>query len=305
MRRGESLEATIRELAENKNEYLRQQMFCVPIYLKALFCGFASGVSIYDDLITLIHERGLSVTFLTLNYDMILDGAIERKYRASIHSMDSYVSHTSWQYIKLHGSVNWGYRTGIRARRIIYADGPSQTEIAEYYRHIQRHDPPFEYDRSEVVFLETQFACHSGDFLIYPALAVRTNGQEDETVCPPEHVEALHEALRSDPAVLVIGNQGLDTDLMGILRDTTRGSEVPWRDRDLGAVLRDAFLGSSRKPFLVVDPLDSNKVASRFAEALHRREFDEYDTARSVGFREFVESGQADRFLDDVREASR
>ena len=135
--------------------------------------------------------------------------------------------------------------------------------------------------------------------LAYPALALPTEGIKT-VVCPYRHIEVLREELRSDPAVLVIGNQGLDKDLMDILQDNGKPAD-PWWERDLAVVLRDAF--SSGKPFLVVDPSNGAEVASTLAEALGRS--DVTISRDGVGFRDFVESEEAERFFEDVRTASR
>ena len=87
---------------------------------------------------------------------------------------------------------------------------------------------------------------------------------------------------------------------MDILRKTKKPQD-PWWDRDLGEIIRTAF--SSGKPFRVVDPSNGAEVASRFAEALGRPDFT--IPRDGVGFRDFVESEDAERFFDDVRAASR
>ena len=301
MNRGRGLEAVLGELVRSQDPNIRRQVFEIPIYLKVLLGDFSSAgrAGTYDALITLIQRRSLSVTFVTLNYDTLLDKAIERKFAAPMKSMDDFVRGVNvrgWNYIKLHGSVNWGYplwepKMGIKPLE--------DSHIAAYLSELgyELDDvADVQRDPSRIALLASERSLSTGDVLVYPALAIPTD-QKNETVCPPEHVAVLRSALESDPAVLVIGNQGLDTDLMDILRDNGKPA-APWWERDATDILRDAVGATSGKPLLVVDPGDTSEVAVRFTRALHRSDFNY--TGLSVGFREFVESEEAARFFDDV-----
>ncbi len=279
--RGQGLERILGELAQNESPAIRRQAIEIPVYLKLLISKFTGGnrPGTYDELITLIQLRGLSATFVTLNYDTLLDEAISRKYgpHGAITSLDSYVSEQEgkdWRYAKLHGSVNWGYRAALTDAGLT-----PPKDLGEYLEYLHDHGIGREYQDSPIELLRYNDLYSSGGMPPYPALAIPTD-RKYQPVCPPEHVEALREALRSDPAVLVIGNQGLDADLMGILRESS-----PRR---------------SRKPFHVVDPGNPVEVSSRFAQALNRGDF---SVPPTMGFREFVESDVGERFFDEVRAA--
>ena len=131
----------------------------------------------------------------------------------------------------------------------------------------------------DIVLLSENNALLSDGTFVYPALAIPTD-QKNEVICPTDHVDVLRTALQSDPAILVIGNRGLDTDLMALLQQSgIRGSKMPFR---------------------VVDPDEGGQVYSRFAKALGRSPFGQ----SSIGFRDFVESGAAEGLLDKVRDAT-
>ena len=284
MKRGQGLEAILGELAVNQDQNIRRQVFEIPIYLKVLLGQFTGGgrAGTYDALITLIQRRGLSATFVTLNYDTILDRAIESRFTAQIESMDDYVrgiSVSGWNYIKLHGSVNWGYPMWETEMSIKPLE---HSHIAAYLSEIDYQFEEIQRDPSRIVLLPSERALSADDILIYPALALPTD-QKDEIVCPAEHVGVLQSALQSDPAILVVGNQGLDMDLMNILRQSAR----PYSD----------------KPFHVVEPNNGMTVVARFTDALHGRGFS--PPKDDFGFRDFVESEDAERFLDQVRAVSR
>ena len=254
-------------------------MFEIPIYLRALLGRFTSGgrAGTYDALITPIQERGLSVTFVTLNYDTLLDEAIGRKYETQIESMNDYVSDTiarPWSYIKLHGSVNWVYPT-----RMDSQDRMATNFNVDRYLSVMDRNHDHIRDSPSGILLTDNHSLKYESILTYPALAIPADARK-AVVCPGPHIGALRSALDSDPSVLVIGNQGLDRDLMAILSKSTPRY--------------------SNKPFRVVDPKDATAVMQRFAEALNRTGYRMYP---DVGFRDFVTSAEAERFFDEVREA--
>lgn len=298
MKQGQSLEQILGRLAESPDPNIQRQVFEIPLYLQRLlarFSGMRPGT--YDSLITLIQEAQVSVTFVTLNYDTILDEAIGRTYDDSlIASLDDYVDPSStrkWNYVKLHGSVNWGFKTTVAAPGRLL--GGTQSQLHAHYRPSMAQVYETGHDRSGVHLLDSRDTYLLEDRMTYPALAMPTDWNK-QTLCPEAHLEALRSALRSNPSILVIGNQGLDTDLMDILRNT----EPAQAPQHLGDFIRDVF--GSRRPVHVVDPSDVLDVASRFAEALGRPDFT--FSQEDIGFRDFVESEEAGRFFDDVKAAS-
>ena len=61
-------------------------------YLRALFARYSGApASRYDDLILRIQERGIEVFFATLNYETLLEEALQRAYGEAIHELDGYV----------------------------------------------------------------------------------------------------------------------------------------------------------------------------------------------------------------------
>ncbi len=275
---GRALEQVLGELVANEAHDIRRQVFEVPIYLKMLLGKYTrTRPGTYDTLITLIQERDLSVTFVTTNYDTLLDEAIQRKYGPDgvITSISDYNRiDRRWKYIKLHGSVNWGYQTQIPEGPLIPMN---HSWIGEYRKQV-KHGVTYD---NKVELLNDNGLLATNSRLIYPALAIPTNRKTDY-VCPEDHVTALRTAIRANPSVLVIGHQGRDADLMGILKE-----EAP---------------AASDKPLQVVDPNNGIEVANRFSEALNRRGFTVPQDG--VEFRQFV-MGEGARFLDNVLTASR
>ena len=283
LERHQNLETILGELGANPDENIQRQLFEFPIYLKALLAQF-SGVRIgstYDQLLTMIQQRGLTVTFVTLNYDTLLDESIERMYNTNIGSMDDYVGDKdgdrAWTYVKLHGSVNWEYPTVVDTD--ISTTLTVVHRVDQYLAAIDHNHDHIANTTDRIHLADGNYSLTFESILTYPALAVPTDTKQ-AVVCPGGHVRVLQSALKSDPSILVIGNQGLDTDLMSILSESAPRY--------------------SNKPFRVVDKKDTSVVTHRFAEALIRGGYSMYP---DVSFREFVGSEDADRFFDEVREA--
>ena len=102
MKQGQNLERILGRLAENPEQSIQRHMLEVPFYLQRLlerFSGPRPGT--YDELITLIREAQLSVTFVTLNYDILLERAIANGYGSVIESIDDYVDPSFRQKVEL------------------------------------------------------------------------------------------------------------------------------------------------------------------------------------------------------------
>ena len=197
---GRGLENVLGDLATNAARSVQRQLREIPLYLQALISTFANDnrAGTYDRLITLIQERGLTVTFVTLNYDTILDAAIARKYGISegIASIDSYISelqYRQWDYIKLHGSANWGYRDRIfhiHPQRI-RLDRMSRAEmLGDCLKYLDLFVFSDDYFSGPIEVLSVGDNSGCDELFSYPALAVPTD-RKYRPVCPPSTCRPL------------------------------------------------------------------------------------------------------------------
>lgn len=113
-----AIEAFLRdELRDSEHAHERRLYWAVPLYLQdPLFeignwdppGRYTSQPDSYDRLVKAA-MRADQATFVTLNYDVLLDQRLFMHLRGGLKSMDSYLaSNKHWSLIKLHGSVNWG-----------------------------------------------------------------------------------------------------------------------------------------------------------------------------------------------------
>jgi len=222
-----ALERYLREeLLGSSFPHLRRRYQAIPLYLQHLFWKISEGYTQhpdnYDRLITeaLRLDR---VTFVTLNYDTILDQRLA--IDSSLDDIADYVSSTrTWSLVKLHGSVNWGRRLvdGPDVRRKMITPGLMVKTYAADFATIG--EDPTVADEIELRtgsledFRTDASAIHRGS-LFYPVVAVPL-GSQDEIVCPASHVEHLREHIRDSAEglnLLVIGYSGLDQEVLGLL----------------------------------------------------------------------------------------
>ena len=115
LQRDENLEAILREYrdaAERGGTY--NQFREILLYFRELFWriseDYIGNGSKLDTLVRRILDSDFDqVLFISLNYDFLLENALERYDGHAFDSMDSYIpAQKKWSLVKPHGSANWG-----------------------------------------------------------------------------------------------------------------------------------------------------------------------------------------------------
>jgi hypothetical protein len=216
------IETFLREtLRDSEHEHYRRQYWAIPLYLQDLFFeigmwdhtrrrGFTAQPDSYDRLVNAAMQVD-EVTFVTLNYDDLLDRRVF--IHGPLESVDSYLGRgRKWALIKLHGSVNWGRRV----RNAPATVAPTDPYLAQTFSNL---GDEIDFDAGIVLRPHTDIRDVRLDEtpfdLYFPALSAPL-GPEDEVVCPNDHVEYLREVTGHwDPLdVLVIGYSGLDKNVL-------------------------------------------------------------------------------------------
>ena len=111
----ETVLLSIQEEAEH-NENQKRLLFYVPLYLQKLFWEIGEnyilpGPNAYKELVNRIDVSDYEqVLYLTVNYDLFLDKALEVQYDGLPEdAVPSFEEGRKLKYLKLHGSVNWGH----------------------------------------------------------------------------------------------------------------------------------------------------------------------------------------------------
>jgi hypothetical protein len=234
-----ALEKYLREeLRDSPFKHFQRRYFAIPLYLQHLLWDVGRRYARQPDNYDLLVMEALRldrVTFITLNYDTILDDRLA--IDEPIERIEDYNARDrKWSLIKLHGSLNWGRRVeastfedGIPMASL----GKPKTYASEFDSAEMSLDPEIVYmgeesleemrteviERTDPVGLQGHTRC-----LYYPALSAPL-GAKDEIVCPGGHVERVHDHMRyayKGLNILVIGYSGLDREVLNLLGSSGR-----------------------------------------------------------------------------------
>ena len=178
------------------------QLMSLRFYLREVieFCGRAwtegaYGATNYAWLVERLdrwaRDNSEAVTYVTFNYDTILEEAFAAELRHSINVFSDYLAHPRAHLYKLHGSVDWGYR--------VHRPGPFDGTERDWLinsAYTVPKDTGIEFKRDWTSGIQ-------GEAWV-PALAVPIQAKGGFVV-PPEQLDQLRTDLRAVDRVLAIG----------------------------------------------------------------------------------------------------
>lgn len=146
-----------------------------------------------------------SVCLVTFNYDTMLEEAMRQVLGFAIIDLNSYISHTDYALVKLHGSIDWcrevdGALVGRSYTPQDLIQEAANLRISNRYRLVSNR--PVAIERGQVVF---------------PALSIPVE-RKDEFNCPSEHVDRLNELLPQVTKVMTVGWRATEMDFLQLLR---------------------------------------------------------------------------------------
>ncbi|MCH8993431.1 MAG: SIR2 family protein [Chloroflexi bacterium] len=283
----DSLEAEMRKF---RDEPLTSGSFLeMPLFFQELFgeisAKYSTSNGCYDRLVLELLRSDLEkIAFVTLNYDLFLDRALDTAAgtRTGVFpDISSYVTDNRWMLIKLHGSVSW-------MRPILSpGDGPGRERDAKRSLLLSLLDknPVFSVSGAanlRVTDWDDWFSQNpQGAQPHYPHLAVPVEDKSDP-LCPQQHLDKLHEFLPTCRNVLTIGVSGRDDDLFKNM----------------------ASLPESANFFVVGQPLEEAEKAlnnfTRRVPQLHNAQL--ASTTFGGGFGDFLTDGGLDKFIAAARD---
>jgi hypothetical protein len=261
-------------------------LFEVSYWEYGLGSGYTAHPDVYDRLVnaTLRVPEG---NVVTLNYDTLLDNRLFMT--GGPVSIESYLApDKNWALIKPHGSIDWGRRV-LNAPRGAVGNDPFLARVfASLGDQISLDDEitlrPARSISAMRGFAEGNIPVIDGmPAAFYPALSAPL-GEQDELVCPKEHVEYVKEITGHwDPLdVLVIGYSGLDQGVLELLS---------WGGRSINSLA------------VVSNSADSAELTAERISA-HVRVPDCVCGQRPAifgdGFAEFVDDGHLGDYVDEI-----
>lgn len=269
-----SLETLLKDLKES-NEVIKIQEFRqIPFYLQHLFLMISQNYCFhpvnYTTLISETLRKSVdAIAYVTLNYDLFIEKALESIVGFDFSNIESYVPHDQkWMFIKLHGSANWG-----RKLKKIYNPGEKLEAILD---NIGQMNPDNDLsDRIEVIPNLPAFSL-SGLKAYFPSITVPVDNKY-EFNCQKEHLIKLESLLRISKKILIIGISGKDQDLLDLL------------SKNLTNIKLVTIVGGGK----------ANEIKERLKAGVPQ--FNSGTVAWKIyneGFSEFIKSGGIDAFLD-------
>lgn len=218
---GVSIESVLQFLQSEATEYpgRLQQLTAVRYYLQEILTicpnqwiheshSMFNHRTLLDD-IRRWHKKEKRVCFVTFNYDLIMDSALN--YAGfPLADLSQYISR-EFMLIKLHGSVNWG--------RIVISPLPEAVlrEPRFMASELIRQSGNTDISRVYVMAGGTPPSSQNNQG-IFPALAIPVESKL-EFECPPDHVDALKALLPHLTKILIIGWRATEEPFLELLKN--------------------------------------------------------------------------------------
>ena len=220
-----NLESRLQNLADNKDERVRQQFKQVPPYLRDLLAAasyrYTHSPGTYLQLIyALLSDEPHHVLFLVLNYDTLLEQALALFPGIKFENVESYVREDQQaKVVKIHGSINWFKLIGtndrswhdlVASQDVLQMPEEGSIYVRDEFRNVPLVD----------VYIDQNLA--------YPILTAPLAGKEAKAmVCPTAHIKAAEGFLRECRKFLIVGSSGRDEDLLALLDDAVPPGSHP------------------------------------------------------------------------------
>jgi len=279
---GQSVEDVLARLQEENIERRPRHMLAVKHYIRQvvydserLWLTAAYGITTHRavfDRIAHHRKQYKGVSLVTFNYDTLIERAMADDLGIHLENLSDYIADPFYHFVKLHGSIAWAHEVTagaadlvalpwlVAAREVIARAG--NIEVSGAYRM----GPALEGEELRA----GTFGANGPVFV--PAIAIPVKDKKFE--CPDEHVAALYQRMPQVSRLLIIGWRGMEQHFLAEMKARMR-----YRVAGLivGANLEDA---------------QRTRVTLREAGV-----GGELKASESQGFRDFLLSGEVDRFL--------
>lgn len=207
------LEQALREDASSDDPRERRAFYYLIPYLHDVIAtcnaGFTTHPACYVQLVRHFTRNAGQVAFVSLNYDCLLERALEL-VDVRYATFDDYVPDTGPILIKPHGSVNWYSRIGTR------------TEFKSWYAAVDNLAGGRRLASAPIVErrpLASARGAEDETSWRFPAITAPIAGKSAaDFVCPPSHVDRLRTFMNDCHHLVFIGTSGHDVHVLRLLQ---------------------------------------------------------------------------------------
>jgi hypothetical protein len=197
LRTSDSVEGRLSEIQKEAEtlEVRHCQLASICYYLQTLILtceqhwnrehrGITNHASFFETLELWRHSTNEEVWVVTFNYDTMIEQAMNQVFGMSFDKFTDYILDHRYKLIKLHGSVDWGHEVNPIIR---------PRTAGEVARNIAKFQLSAEYQKV------------------------------GRSACPPQHLEALGNALDRVTKIMTIGWRATERHFIGMLRKPLTG----------------------------------------------------------------------------------
>lgn len=219
LKNGGNMEAILRDLYESAEKNAKLWTFQIPLYLRDLFftisTDYKTGSTKYDTLVRRVLESSLDeVMFISLNYDLFLDHALEGYESRDFISLDSYVPNDKkWCLVKLHGSINWAREIDNHLSYRMEFDAKPHFPQASEMKIVMRGSNGYYVPNQPL------------NGYPYPQIVIPADKPKD-FACPSLHTERAKAFIKDCDSFVLIGFSGHDEDIASLLETMPSGSRL-------------------------------------------------------------------------------
>ncbi len=254
-------------LRKTQDVELQRNIREVPIYLREIIGTISNDIRImygqtgYLDIVDYLAGSDYQkIVLITLNWDLLLDWALEDRIQLRFKDSESYVrSNKRWFYVKLHGSVDWVRK--LNTAHIISADEDALHKITS----IGSDDEIFK--KGQFV-IDRRFEMGDAGHFKYPIM-VLPHAEQKKHICPDEHISAVTPILEKCEEAWIIGNSMNDGDIVELMKKTSNNvSKVKVVDAEISKEQRNHHRYRIKQCFPKADLQEQYMTFKVFAESI-------------------------------------
>ncbi len=210
--------------SENKDELTYSKLINTQYYFQRLFMEISDNYSLlgnsnYDVITNFAYKYSKKINedvlFVSFNYDLLLDYAIERILNIKFKDINDYIKHPI-KYIKPHGSCNWfiNFKRLMGSGAVYNMGGTNKNAFMNSLYIKKVSNKTIEWNLENKIVLRKNFYENSDIGL--PQLLIPLK-KKDDFIMPSEHLSVLEENLPKVDDILIVGWKGTEAKFVGLL----------------------------------------------------------------------------------------
>lgn len=172
--------------------------------------AYAQLLQRLDDVVNL--RNGAPITFVSFNYDTLLEQAIMGMIGYKFDKIDSYINREI-RYIKLHGSINWVVRLDVYNNPKPGLPDPRKDPSSHLIGLLKTFD--FSLEHGKIII---DWADPDTEQSVFNAPVIGIPVRKKSFFLPPNHLQVATDALEKADKIVIVGWRGMDDHFLELLQ---------------------------------------------------------------------------------------